>query len=169
MRKSMLEFQGLYDTVVQVSKLVAEGCTFDSIGGVGSEYFYYLEVIPAEGESYVKEVFGRTALFQTIEAVVKDGGRIDLNTLGASGGRNATIWCVCTGEDEKPLTDVVVPPEEPKQEEPEPIEEPTVEISPAAKEFADLHAIDLSKVKGSGKKGKITKPDIVKYFDNQMP
>lgn len=178
MTKKTVECAGLFDVVEQVRRIINNGgeIELDSIGGTGGDnFFYYFDAYDKEENLESFELHGRANLISKISEIFSSGGTIDMPTLGASGGRTNWYWFDSIGEEEKPLTDAVVPSETPPQEEseedttPEPEEtsEVEVEASPAAVEFAKIHNIDLSKVTGSGKAGKITKPDIVKYFDNQ--
>lgn len=161
-----IEAAGLFDFITQVSAVYEAGgeAVEGSVGGIGTQSAtYYFDATDDEGNLESFTEVGRNAMFARVVELISNGWNINLHTLGASlGARNKIFWFNAEfPEDEE---------EEIEQEEdaPEEVEEEVVEIkaSKAAKEFADLHGIDLSKVQGTGSKGSVTKGDVVSYFDN---
>src|ERR1022692_4629467 len=72
------------------------------------------------------------------------------------------------GQDSSPAADVHVGPPPPPAEESAEAPEPTGPLSPLVRRMAREYSIDLSKVKGTGAGGRITKQDLEGHITRQQ-
>jgi len=111
------------------------------------------------------------------EVLVEEGKTVGISTVVAridEGGGAATQPAAAqpVGQDSSPAADVHVgpPPPPPAEETPEPAEPPelTGPLSPLVRRMAREYSIDLSKVKGTGAGGRITKQDLEGHISRQQ-
>jgi 2-oxoglutarate dehydrogenase E2 component (dihydrolipoamide succinyltransferase) len=125
--------------------------------------------IPSPAAGTLTEVLveeGKTVGIGTVVARIDEGGE----AVQAAAPVAAQPAAQAVGQDSSPAADVHAgPPLPPVEETVEPAEtaEPTGPLSPLVRRMAREYSIDLSKVKGTGAGGRITKQDLEGYISRQ--
>lgn len=163
MKKTMIECAGVTDVVAQLKYVVEQGGVIDegSIGGTGLSTFDYSFTYKDHKDEYHNiPCKGRVEFIKYLYQVISTGNEVLMHSLTAGGGRSSYYWYEADFPDvEEPTEPEVV------EEEPEESDDAMPDASPAATDLAHAHGIDLREVEGSGKGGKINKPDVVKHLE----
>jgi len=125
--------------------------------------------IPSPAAGTLAEVMveeGKTVGISTVVARIAEDGGAPVAAAQPSAPPAAPV-----GQEPGPAAEVHAGPEPPAVEEPaEPTApaEPTGPLSPLVRRMAREYSIDLSKVKGTGAGGRITKQDLEDYISRQQ-
>jgi len=168
MSKQYYECAGLTDAVVTVKHIIQTkgSIDLDTLGGTAGNVFYYMDVPNDEGVLESIEIYGLLSFISKLIEVFASGKDIPLSSVWSTGGRSRWITFEATTEEQGPTIEPtpVVDDTPPEPEPDEDVSEKEIVASAAAIEMAKINNIDLSKVTGTGKDGKINKPDVVKYM-----
>jgi len=140
--------------------------------------------IPSPAAGTLSEVLveeGKTVGISTVVARIDEGGGAAPSAAQPTAaqptapqpavvGQTAQPADQAVGRDSSPAADVhaAPPPPPPAEEAPPPVEEPTGPLSPLVRRMAREYSIDLSKVKGTGAGGRITKQDLEGHIARQQ-
>ena len=119
--------------------------------------------IPSPAAGTLSEVLveeGKTVGIATVVARIDEGG-------GAAAAATQPV-AEPVGRDSSPAADVGPPPPPPVEEPAEEPAEPAGPLSPLVRRMAREYSIDLSKVKGTGAGGRITKQDMEGHIARQQ-
>jgi 2-oxoglutarate dehydrogenase E2 component (dihydrolipoamide succinyltransferase) len=124
--------------------------------------------IPSPAAGTLSEVLveeGKTVGIATVVARIDEGGG---TAPAASPAAAQPAADQGVGQDSSPAADVHVGPPPPPAEESAEAAEPTGPLSPLVRRMAREYSIDLSKVKGTGAGGRITKQDLEGHIARQQ-